>query len=379
MSRVASIDLLRGLVILIMMVDHVRERFFMHTSTGDPISDTVSTELFFTRYLTHLCAPIFIFLAGVSAWLYAHPNINQYRSPSTFLFKRGLVLILIEVVLYYLVWIDTIATTIWLQVLWAIGISMIGLSGACRLNYKVIGALGLIIVFGHNALTPITFTPDEFGYILWSILHDQNDLGVIAGLKIRASYPVLPWFGVILLGYFAGPLFTNQVSQLARRRILFSIGGSCLFLLLILRGFNVYGETLPWSAQETLVGSIRSFLNYTKYPPSLHYVLITLGMGMFILAWFDSFKQTNAITKVLEVYGSAPMFAYIVHLYLLLAVYWVLYLIFGATHGDRFGLSTVGEIWIGTAFLVLTLYYPTKIFASYKHTEKRNRPWLSYF
>lgn len=256
---------------------------------------------------------------------------------------------------------------------------MIGLSLACRLNIKVIGALGLLIVFGHNALTPITFAPDEFGYIIWSILHDQNDLGVIAGLKIRASYPVLPWFGVILLGYFAGPLFADKVSHLKRRKLLFSIACGCFFVLLILRGFNVYGETLPWSVQETLIGSIRSFLNYTKYPPSLHYILITLGIGMLLLAWFDSFKQTNAMTKILEVYGSVPMFAYIVHLYVLLAAYWVLFLVFGATHGDRFGLSTVTEIWLGTVFLALVLYYPSKKFAHYKHKEKRNKPWLSYF
>jgi uncharacterized membrane protein len=331
-----------------------------------------------TRYLTHLCAPIFIFLAGVSAWLYANNSPNSYRSPTKFLFKRGFVLIAIELVLYYLVWIDTIATTIWLQVLWAIGVSMIGLSLASRLNYWSIGALGLFIVFGHNALSPIEFTPEESGYIIWSILHDQNDLGVIGGLKIRASYPVLPWFGVILLGYFAGPLFSRAVNQLTRRKALIGIAIFCFTTLLVLRGFNIYGETSPWTEQETLVDTIRSFLNYSKYPPSLHYLLITLGVGMLLLAWFDSFQKSNAFIKLLGVYGSVPMFAYILHLYVLLAAYWLLYLLFGATHGERFGLSHVGEIWLGAVVLALLLYLPSKVFAEYKHREKRNKPWLSY-
>ncbi|TQV73566.1 DUF1624 domain-containing protein [Exilibacterium tricleocarpae] len=379
MSRIISIDLLRGLVILIMMVDHVRERFFMHTRVGDPIDETVSPELYFTRYLTHLCAPIFIFLAGLSAWLYAHPASGSYRSPANFLFKRGLVLILIEVVLYYLLWVDTIATTIWLQVLWAIGVSMIGLSLMCRLNYWIIGFVGFLIVFGHNALTPIEFAPDEFGYTIWSILHDQNNIGEVGGLTIRASYPVLPWFGVILLGYFAGPLFAHTVSSITRRKALIIMGLTSLLVLLVLRGFNLYGETSPWSVQATTVGTVMSFLNFTKYPPSLDYLLVTLGVGFFLLAWFDTFRDQNAALKVLEVYGSVPMFAYIVHLYALLAAYWVLYLFFGATHGDRFGLSSVGQIWIGAALLALILYFPSKAFANYKHREKHNRAWLSYF
>ncbi len=378
MSRIASIDLLRGLVILIMMVDHVRERFFMHTSVGDPINESVPHELYFTRYLTHLCAPIFIFLAGVSAWLYAHPKDNTYRSASGFLFKRGIFIILIEIVLYYLVWVDTIATTVWLQVLWAIGVSMIGLSLLCRLNVWFLGGLGLIIVFGHNALTPITFSPNEFGYVLWSILHDQNDLGEIAGLKFRASYPVLPWFGVILLGYCAGQLFASSVSTLKRRKVLLSLGLASFTVLFILRGFNIYGETLPWEVQATTLDTLRSFFNFSKYPPSLHYILITLGFGFFLLAWFDSLKKQGLLTKVLEVYGSVPMFAYVVHLYVLLAAYWILYPIFGATHGTRFGLDSVGEIWIGALLLIVLLYLPSKAFAEYKHREKRNKPWLSY-
>lgn len=377
-TRIASIDLLRGLVILIMMVDHVRERFFMHTPVGDPIHDTVSTEFFFTRFVTHLCAPIFIFLAGMSAYLYAHPNNRPFRSPSSFLFKRGLVIIGIEVVLYYLVWVDFIATTVWLQVLWAIGVSMIGLAVASHLPRWAIGALGLVIVFGHNALSPIEFSPGEWGYVIWSILHDQNDLGTVLGLKFRSSYPVLPWFGVILLGYFCGSLYALTTSAQTRTKALLIGGVSCIAIMLLLRSFNIYGETLPWTTQSTTIATIRDFLNFSKYPPSLLYILTTLGIGAFLLAGLDAVKKTNPITRLLAVYGSVPMFAYVVHLYVLLAAYWVCYWIVGPNYGERFGLHTVADIWLGALVLIAALYYPASRFSSYKHREKHNKPWLSY-
>ena len=378
-ARIASIDILRGVVIILMMLDHVRERFFMHTRTGDPIFDTVDPDLYFTRYLTHFCAPIFIFLAGVSAWLYAHPNQVDYRSPASFLFKRGVVIILIEFVLYYLVWADSFPQFLFLQVLFAIGMCMIGMSLVCRLNYWVLGALGLLIVVGHNALGPIEFAPGEWGYIPWTILHDPNDLGQIGGLTISLSYPVLPWFGVILLGYFAGPLYAASMSVIDRRKALLTVGVVCLSVLLLLRGFNIYGETLPWSVQETGLATVMSFLNFTKYPPSLDYILVTLGVGLLVLAWLETIQQKNRILEAVQAFGSVPMFIYVVHLYVLLAAYWVLYLLFGATHGERFGLSSVGWIWVGAALLVLVHYPVARSFAAFKHREKREKPWLSYF
>ena len=377
-ARIASLDILRGVVILLMMLDHVRERFYMHTRTGDPIFESIDPDLFFTRYITHLCAPVFIFLAGLSAWLYAHPANGRYRSPSGFLFKRGLVIVLIELVLYYLVWADSYPSNLFLQVLWAIGLCMIGLSLACRLNYWLLGALGLLIAFGHNALAPIDFEPGGLGYVLWTILHDPNELGQVGGLTISLSYPVLPWFGVILLGYFAGPLYAQSVSMPTRRKALLGLGGLCLAMLLLLRGLNLYGETLPWSAQETAVETVMSFLNYTKYPPSLDFLLITLGVGLLLLAWFESIGGRNRLMGAIQDFGSVPLFLYVVHLYVLLAAYWVLFLIFGPTHGERFGLSNVAWIWVGAVTLVLVHYPIARAFASYKHREKRNKPWLSY-
>lgn len=378
-QRIASIDIMRGAVILLMMLDHVRERFFMHTRTGDPIFDTVEPELFFTRFVTHFCAPIFIFLAGMSAWLYAHPSGRSPRSPSLFLFKRGVVIILIEIVLYYLVWADSFANHLFLQVLWAIGLCMVALSLACRMNFWLIGLLGFLIVLGHNTLTPINFEPGELAYIPWAILHDTGTLAQIGGVSVDVSYPALPWFGVILLGYFAGPLFAQSVPAQTRTKAFFGIGVTCLLLLLVLRGFNIYGETLPWSVQDTTIKTLMSFLNYTKYPPSLDYLLVTLGIGLILLAWLESFKKRTKILMALQTFGSVPMFAYVVHLYVLLAAYWALYVIFGATHGERFGLSSVPWLWIGAVMLTLIMYPLVNTFASYKHKHKREKPWLSYF
>ncbi|MEM7415153.1 MAG: heparan-alpha-glucosaminide N-acetyltransferase domain-containing protein [Gemmatimonadota bacterium] len=378
-SRIASIDVLRGLVILLMMLDHVRERFYMHVRTGDPISDTIEPDLFFTRLATHLCAPVFIFLAGMGAWLYAHPPGREYRSPSSFLFKRGLVIVLIELVLYYLVWADSFPTFLFLQVLFAIGLCMIGLSAACRLNYWVIGALGLLIVLGHNALGPIDVEPGQLAYVPWSILHDGGDLGQLGPLTVSLSYPVLPWFGVILLGYFAGPLFAPSMEVLRRRKYLVGLGAACLGLLLVLRGLNIYGEDLPWAPQESAIRTVMSFLNYTKYPPSLDYLLLTLGVGFLLLAWFDSMSEDNRVARAIRAFGSVPMFIYVVHLYVLLAAYWVLYLTVGPTHGERFGLDSVPWIWAGAVLLIVAHYPVARWFADFKHREKRNRPWLSYF
>lgn len=376
-SRIASIDIMRGLVIIFMMLDHVRERIFLHVPVGDPIDLSVAgPELYFTRYLAHFCAPVFIFLTGLSAWLYAHPANGEFRSPTGFLFKRGLFLIFIEVTVIWLVWAGTM-TTIFLQVIWAIGLCMIALSVLCKLNYWLIGALGFLIVFGHNTLSPVSFAPNEFGYSLWTILHDRNYLVDAGALKIKVSYPVLPWIGVILLGYVAGPLYARTVDMLTRRKILIGLGLASLAMLLVLRGFNLYGETLPWTVQDTAIGTVMSFLNFTKYPPSLDFLLITLGIAFFMLAWFESME--NKLLDAIEVYGSVPMFVYILHLYVLLAAYTVLYGIFGANQGDRFGVDHVQWIWIGTVFLAVALYYPTNAFAKFKHREKRNKPWLSYF
>ena len=171
--RISSIDSMRGLVMLFMLIDHVRERIYLHMQVADPMDiESTSIDLFFTRILAHLCAPVFVFLTGLSAWLYSHQSSGEVRSSSNFLFKRGIFLIAMEVTLINFSWMGEYHT-LWLQVMWAIGISMIVLAFMVKLPMWLIAAVGFIIVFGHNLLTPINFEPGETGFYLWTILHDR--------------------------------------------------------------------------------------------------------------------------------------------------------------------------------------------------------------
>lgn len=374
-KRIASIDILRGLVMVIMLVDHVREHFFYHHPIGDPMMlDTTSTGLFFTRFIAHLCAPTFVFLAGVSAWLYANPSNKPARSPSEFLFKRGLFLILIEMTLVNFSWLGNYQA-LYLQVIWAIGISMMMLSLAVRLPHYIVGLLGFVIVFGHNALSYIQFQPDEFGYSFWTILHDRGYLYTSDTFKVRVSYPVLPWIGVIFIGYIAGPIYRNTVDSFTRQKGLIMAGVSSLLLLSVLRYFNLYGETLPWSAHANTIDTAKDFLNYTKYPPSLDYLLLTLGVAMLLLAALE--KINNRFSKMVEVFGSAPMFFYILHLYVLLITHFLLQITFGNVQGNYWRVDFVWQLWAIAGLLTILLYCPVKKFAALKSTRKY--PWLKYF
>ncbi|NLR94484.1 DUF1624 domain-containing protein [Flammeovirga agarivorans] len=374
-SRIYSIDILRGLVMLFMLLDHVRERFFYHVPISDPIDiHAVSSELFFTRILAHLCAPVFVFLTGLSAWLYAHPKGKPERSASGFLFKRGLLIILVEVTLINFSWFGEYKI-LFLQVMWAIGVSMICLSVLSKLPHRWIGIVGFIIVFGHNTLTNFILSPDEWGFTLWTILYQRGYILSSDLLSIKASYPVLPWIGVILLGYFTGPLFGEKFTSERRIKALFQIGLGSLILLCFLRGWNIYGETLPWERQETFIQSVMSFLNFKKYPPSLDFLLLTIGIGMFLLLIFERFH--NKFTSILKTFGSAPMFFYIMHLYVLLSLYKMCIYLFGTNQGNYFGLDSLWQIWLVTIVLSVFLYFPTRAFSNYK--KKSHSRWIKYF
>lgn len=365
-SRIASIDILRGLVMLIMLVDHVRGHFFTHHYLVDPmIIEETSTALFFTRLLSHLCAPIFVFLTGLAAYLYSNPKDKPPRSASSFLLKRGFFLIILELTIINFSW-SASYQTLYLQVIWAIGISMICLALLSKLPRIWIGILGFLIVFGHNLLTPIAFESNEFAYNIWTILHDRGYLETNGLMSIRASYPVLPWIGVILLGYFTGPLYHHLVASAKRQRILIILGFSSLALLFILRGWNIYGETLPWEAQTSLINSVKSFLNYTKYPPSLDFLLFTLGIGFFLLSFFE--KINGLFGRILKVFGSAPLFFYIIHLYVILIFHGIL--IYTINDGETVKLNHVYQLWLISTVLCVLLYFPTKRFAQFKRKSK---------
>lgn len=373
-KRIQSIDMLRGLIILIMLLDHVRERFFLHQQVSDPMDVTLTEPaLFFSRFAAHFCAPIFVFLTGLSAWLYAHPAQGLPRSASSFLLKRGLFLITLELTLITFSWVGNYHT-IWLQVIWVIGLSMVVLAALLHLPRPVQLVLALVLIFGHNALTPIHFTPDEWGYSLWTILHDRNILLQTDSLTLKVSYPALPWFGVILLGYFAGPLYSAKQEPAQRKAILIWAGVASLALFILLRAFNIYGETLPWQQYDSALQSVMSFLNFTKYPPSLLFLLMTLSGMCFLLVGLE--RCRNAFGQVLVVFGSVPMFFYILHLYVLLLIYRLALSVWGPNQGELFGVQHISTVWLITLALAITLYFPTRWFSRYKHIHKK--PWLSY-
>jgi uncharacterized membrane protein len=375
-SRIGAIDVMRGLVMLIMVFDHVRETFFLHLQVSDPMNvQTTEPALFFTRLAAHLCAPTFVFLTGLGAWLYANPPGAPPRSPAGFLFKRGLLLVVLEITLVSFAWVGIFPMkTLYLQVIWVIGLSMIVLAALCTLPLRWLAALGFVLVFGHNLLTPIDFKPADLGYSLWTILHDRGFLVAEGPLKIKVSYPLLPWIGVILLGFVAGPLYSASMAPLRRQELLLRLGVGCLALLLLLRGFNIYGETLPWVQGQDFTHTLMSWLNFTKYPPSLDFLLLTLGITLLLLRVFENFN--NALTEAIRCYGGAPMFFYLLHLYVLLglqtlAVAWV-----GANHGARFGVDHIAWVWVIAVLLALLLYVPTRAFARYKRTS--SQAWVRY-
>ncbi len=374
-KRVASIDILRGLVMLFMLVDHVRERFFFHQNVSDPMDlDATSPQLFFTRISAHFCAPVFVFLTGLSAWLYSHPHNKAPRSATPFLFKRGLFIVFVEIAIINWLWMGNY-DTLWLQVMWAIGISMIALSVLCKLPYKAVFALGVLIVVGHNLLSPISFQPGETGYTLWAILHDRGFIFESESFRIKASYPVLPWIGVILLGFCMGPLYSRAVDGAKRQSTLVKLGLGMWFVLLIIRGFNLYGEVLPWEVQQDAIHTVMSFINYTKYPPSLDYVLFTLGAAFLVLAGLENVN--NRASKAVETFGSAPMFYYILHLFILLIGYRVVINTVGPNYGELFAFDYVWQVWLVAVILAVALYWPTRAFAKFKHNS--TNPLVKYF
>jgi uncharacterized membrane protein len=375
-KRIAVIDVMRGLIMMIMMFDHVRETIYLHMQVSDPMDvSSTAPALFFTRLAAHFCAPMFVFLTGLSAWLYAHPAAGP-RDATGFLVKRGLLLIVLEIVVVSFAWSGQFPpAVIYLQVIWIFGLVMIILALLHRLPIWILATLGLTIVFGHNLLTPISFAPGSAGYIPWTILHDRGFLIAEGALKVKISYPLLPWIGVILLGYVAGPLYAQSFDPARRQRLLMRMGLGCLALLALLRGFNIYGETLPWVQGETFVHSMMSFFNFTKYPPSLSFLLLTIGGGMLVLSQLERFE--NRFTRISATFGGAPMFYYLLHLYILLLLQNVLVLIFGANHGSRFGVDHIWIVWLSSLAMLPVLYFPCRAFARFK--RRTDQTWVRYF
>lgn len=375
-TRLLAIDALRGLVMLFMLVDHVRETFFLHVQVADPM-DPLNTapELFFTRISSMVCAPVFVFLTGLSAWLYG--QAHSRAEVSSFLFKRGVFLVVLELTVVNFAWNGTlIPTTLWLQVIWAIGWSMLCLAALIHLPRYALAAFGLIIVAGHNLLDGIVLSAQSPFFELWSILHQRSFLQVTEHTRVRTTYPVLPWIGLIALGYCAGPWFARDANPAGRMRHLVKWGCGLLAGFVLIRGLNVYGDK-PWALQESGVQTLMSFLSLTKYPPSLMFLMLTMGLGLLLLAGLQRLEG-RALLRVLALYGGAPMFFYVVHLLVLKALYVIAVQAWGLNQGKYFGFDSLSGIWLCAALLCVALYAPTRRFAQLKQA-RRDIAWLKYF
>ncbi|UVM19644.1 DUF1624 domain-containing protein [Pseudomonas wadenswilerensis] len=376
-QRLLCIDALRGLVIVFMLLDHVRETFFLHRQVSDPM-DVANTDpwLFLSRTLAHLCAPVFVLLTGLSAYLYGEKHQGK-ATLSAFLFKRGLVLVLLEFTLVSLAWtLELPPKVIYLQVIWAIGLSMIALAGLVWLPRSLVLVLGALIVAGHNLLDPLHFAAGSAMHIPWAILHDRGWIEVSDSLRLRTSYPLLPWIGVIALGYAMGPWFARGADALARQRKLLVTGLGALVGFVLLRLLNGYGEA-QWQVGETTLRTLMSVFNITKYPPSLLFLALTLGVGVLLLRRFEHLQSNRAI-QVLSVFGAAPMFFYLLHLYVLKLLYLIAVACFGLNQDSYFGFDGVWAIWLTAIVLSIALYPSVCWFARLK-ARRRDIGWLKYF
>ena len=376
-TRLIAIDALRGLVMLFMLVDHVRETWFLHLQVTDPVNaNTTDPGLFFTRLLSTFCAPTFVALTGLSAWLYGQSHSKG--QVSEFLFKRGLFLIFLEFTVVGYAWPTQAPafppTAIWMQVIWAIGISMIALAALLHLPRPAQFAAGLAIVCLHNLLDPIRFAPNSPFFIPWALLH-QREKFEIAGILFKTTYPVLPWIGVILLGYACGPWFARGSDPERRIRRLLITGLGLVIGFVVIRYLNVYGDK-PWFVAETPLRTVMSFLALTKYPPSLLFLMPTVGAGCLLLALFETYQDSKAMPH-LALLGGAPMFYYVLHLYTLKVIYNIALLLYGPTKGAVFGVDHLRWVWIWVFILIPILYFPTRWFAQLKQRRK-DIWWLKY-
>ncbi|MCK6690959.1 MAG: heparan-alpha-glucosaminide N-acetyltransferase domain-containing protein [Thermoanaerobaculia bacterium] len=364
-GRVQSLDLLRGIVMVLMVLDHAR--FLLHNGQGNPENlDTTTPVLFFTRWVTHFCAPVFIFLAGTAAFLFAEKN--GLAQTIRFLWTRGLLLIVIEFTVIRLGWDTDFARPLLdLLVAWAIGISMLFLALALRfLPFRGLLALGAAIVLGHNLLDGIPANPATLGGKIWLLLHQSGFFFLTKKFAVFVLYPVLPYLGLITLGYCFGKLYAENFQVERRRQVLLLLGLGGITVFLLLRTFNLYGDPSHWSPQKDALFSALSFLKTTKYPTSLLYNLMTLGPALLLLRVMDGGVPKTFAPLCLI--GQTPLFFYLWHLYLIKLV--------GLAGGGPNRLSLAG-VYAATLAATFLLYWMCRFYRRYKleHPEKQ---WLRY-
>lgn len=389
-ERLESIDIVRGLVMVFMAIDHTRDYFTYLRFAPESLSHTYYA-LFFTRWITHFCAPLFFFLAGVGAFLY-----GSRRTPSQlsrFLWTRGLWLIIVEFTIVGFAW-SFIVPFGFFGVIWALGASMVIMAAGVRLPIRWLGALAMLMIVGHDLLDGIR--PDRFGRAAWawSVLHVRGGVLLPGNVFDFVLFPIVPWVGVMAAGYVFGTLYQRQCRE--RRRIMAMLGIAMIVAFVFLRATNLYGNPPvglggvsqgEWHLQPTVEKTVILFLDVEKYPPSLQFLLMTLGPGILLLALLDG-KNASGIFRPLLVFGRVPMFFYILHLYLIHSLAVVMALVFhqpfqwllhggfvanSIPDGYGHGLLFIYLMWL-TALVIL--YFPCRWFMGVKH--RRKDWWLSY-
>lgn len=389
MNRLKSIDTMRGLVMVLMALDHTRHVFSNSEFNPTDLSETTAAY-FLTRWITHLCAPTFVFLAGVGAFLTTQRRQLNTGQLSAYLASRGLWLIVLELTLVHFGW-----TLRWdyhfvlAQVIWALGWSLLILALLVFLPRRAIATLAICVILGHNALDGVQAGENGIGAWLWMILHQPGKFEYAPGYFFIVAYPLIPWFAVMAAGYCLGPVF--QKTPRRRKRAMIFLGLAALALFLLLRLCNGYGDPKPWTDQDSAMFTVFSFLNCTKYPPSLLYLLMTLALMFLGLVAFESIT-VQQWGRPLLVFGHVPLFFYLIHLPIIhlamlaityfrgLPVEWLLEgsgrSMMPKIPGTEYGydLPAVYLIWLA----VLVVLYPAcATFAGIKQ-QYPHRTWLQY-
>ncbi len=311
--RIQSVDVLRGIVMVIMALDHIRDFFHYGAQHFSPEDLTrTSAALFFTRWITHFCAPVFVFLAGTGCYLATRRGMST-SAVSRFLWTRGLWLVVVEMtfVLFGPTFNLTYRVVVW-QVIWAIGWSLIALSLLIYLPWRALVIFSLTMITAHNLFDGIRADDlTSFGW-LWKILHEGPAIVQLPGGRIAlAVYPLVPWVGVMSAGYCFGRVFDLEPHR--RQRVLVRLGLGLTAAFIVLRFVNGYGDPSPWSVQSSPMMTLLSFLRVSKYPPSLLFLLATLGPALVVLSWLD--RVVVGERHPLLVFGRVPLFYYVLHWY----------------------------------------------------------------
>lgn len=382
-TRILSIDVVRGSVMVIMALDHTRDFIHKNGFFYNATDLTTTTPfLFFTRWITHFCAPTFVFLAGTSAYLMGRKMTKpQLRF---FLVTRGFWLMVLEITIVNLnLWFDVTFSVIALEVIWATGVSMVVLGGLLFLSQRALLVIGLLILVGHNALDGLSFPAGSALDVIWSMLHRPNALPITPNRIVFIMYPVLPWIGILILGYCFGALYSRDIDPEQRRKWLRWMGISAVLAFILIRAINSYGDPAPWATQKTPFFTFLSFINVTKYPPSLLFTLAMLGPIFCMLSGLEG-RRGNWM-QFFIVYGRVPLFYFIVHFFLVHALSVILLLSDGVPwseinfqnrtggtmpeHGLSLGLT------YGVWALVVVVMYPLCKWYGQVKGKSRNPIW----